>query len=533
MNQHTQTPEAEPNRCPDCDTEIPSDAPDGFCPRCLLAGAADPTDAGQPAAGAPAVPSLEKLAPAFPHLEILELIGRGGMGAVFKARQPKLERFVALKVLSTGLAAKSGFRERFSREARVLARLSHPAIVSVYDVGEARGASAESEGFFYLLMEYVDGVNLRQAMRAGRFTPEQALSVVPGICEALAYAHSKGVLHRDIKPENILLDARGQVKIADFGIAKITGDAPVASEALTDAGGSLGTPHYMAPEQIEKPSEVDHRADIYSLGVVFYEMLTGELPLGRFAPPSERAVLDHRVDEIVMRALAKDRELRQQSVGEMKSQVETLTSDSGKVPNVSTPPGVPWSRKAIFGAVFTVAGCVVLAVADLQSVDQALFYRSWRELAPWFGLGAQVLLLAVLPGWLGLQDIRRSGGRRRGLLAGVFSALFLPLLLSSLLAIMFLGYALSGPVTRIVGRDATVIVYGLLVLLALALNGWLLSRTARWGAAAGGNSHEGSGLFAAKCRVDCSRYSYDHLCNNGLHHCSRHAWVSVHPGTEG
>src|SRR5581483_451738 len=153
----------------------------------------------------------------FPQLEIIELIGQGGMGLVYKARQPKLERFVALKVLPQPLAAEAGFAERFNREARVLARLNHPNIVTVYDFGQ-------SGGFFYLLMEFVDGVNLRQAMATSRFSPQQALLVVPKICEALQFAHDEGILHRDIKPENILLDAHGRLKIADFGIAKLIGD---------------------------------------------------------------------------------------------------------------------------------------------------------------------------------------------------------------------------------------------------------------------------------------------------------------------
>ena len=136
-------------------------------------------------------------------------------------------------------------------------------------------------------MEYVDGVNLRQAMRAGRFTPEQALAVVPKICDALQFAHTEGILHRDIKPENILLDSKGRVKIADFGIARLI-DEKHAEARLTASGGTLGTPHYMAPEQVERPSTVDHCADIYSLGVVFYEMLTGELPLGNFSHHRKR-----------------------------------------------------------------------------------------------------------------------------------------------------------------------------------------------------------------------------------------------------
>ena len=164
--------------------------------------------------------------------------------------------------------------------------------------GKMPDATGATE-FFYLLMEYVDGVNLRQAMKAGRFTPEQALAIVPQICEALQFAHDEGIVHRDIKPENILLDTKGRVKIADFGIAKLIGvdvvDSlgvppsggpdrlkPELQTALTGSGKTLGTPNYMAPEQIDTPGAVDHRADIYSLGVVFYEMLTGELPTGPF-----------------------------------------------------------------------------------------------------------------------------------------------------------------------------------------------------------------------------------------------------------
>lgn len=263
-------------------------------------------------------PSLEELKAVFPQLEIVGLIGRGGMGWVFKARQPHLDRFVALKLLPKASAGDPLFSERFNREARVLARLSHPNIVAVYDFGVA-------DGFHYLLMEYVDGLNLRQAMQAGRFSPAEALAIVPRICEALQFAHEQGVLHRDIKPENILLDARGRVKIADFGIAKwLREDKP--SVTLTATGTALGSPHYMAPEQLEKPEQVDHRADIYSLGVVFYEMLTGELPIGRFSPPSERVSLDQRVDDIVLRALAREKELRQNSAREVKSEVENVTS---------------------------------------------------------------------------------------------------------------------------------------------------------------------------------------------------------------
>jgi tRNA A-37 threonylcarbamoyl transferase component Bud32 len=297
-----------------------SDPFHGLDPSSLMAAAAMPTDGDAdtlPLKRAD-LPSLEEIAAAFPDLEILGLIGHGGMSAVFKARQPKLDRVVALKVLPKSLAATPGFAERFNREGRVLARLSHPSIVAVHDFGESRG-------FAYLIMEFVDGVNLRQAMRAGRFTPDQALRIIPAICDALQFAHTQGVLHRDIKPENILLDTSGKVKIADFGIAKILDEKGGDAMLLTQSGAKLGTAPYMAPEQIEKPGSVDHRADIYSLGVVFYEMLTGELPLGRVAAPSELSGVGGNIDEIVFRALEKERTRRQQSVGEFKTQIEGVS----------------------------------------------------------------------------------------------------------------------------------------------------------------------------------------------------------------
>ena len=335
---------SETNHCPQCGRPIPAEAPQGLCPKCLLRQASALTEPGNSAASRAALPAHEDLVAAFPHLEILELIGQGGMGLVLKARQPRLDRLVALKILPQSLAADPAFAERFTREGRILARLNHPNIVTIHDFGQANG-------FFYLLMEYVDGVNLRQSMQAGRFTPAQALAVVPKICEALQFAHNEGILHRDIKPENILLDSKGRVKIADFGIAKLVGaniqpltrslsvplgkgGAPAPTEGalpqvtLTAAGQALGTPQYMAPEQLEHPEDVDQRADIYSLGVVFYEMLTGELPLGRFAPPSEKSEADPRLDEVVLHTLEKERERRTQTAGEVKTQVEAIAGNS-------------------------------------------------------------------------------------------------------------------------------------------------------------------------------------------------------------
>ncbi len=412
--------------CPKCGLPIPAAAPQGLCPKCVLVGVAAHTDVGAPATATGEIPSLERIAAAFPQLAILELVGRGGMGFVFKARQPHLDRLVALKLLPDKLARDAQFAERFNREGRVLARLNHPNIVSVFDFGQ-------TGGFYYLLMEFVDGVNLRQAMRAGRFSPAEALSIVPKICEALQYAHEQGILHRDIKPENILLDARGRVKIADFGIAKLVGDEP-SNITLTNTGAALGTPHYMAPEQLEKPSTVDHRADIYSLGVVFYEMLTGELPIGRFAAPSSKTPVNASVDDIVFRTLEKDRERRFQSAGEMKTQVEhvgELAADAGAdesaapgygpggtamvvspAPRWVKPAAVSFLVFAVLGLVSTVQALSASRVAInllilLAATSVALWkrHRALRNLAIAFnGIGLVPPLLSMVNLSTGLHD---------------------------------------------------------------------------------------------------------------------------------
>ena len=159
---------------------------------------------------------MAEVAELFPQFEILELLGHGGMGAVYKARQPALDRLVALKILPPQASDDSGFADRFTREARALARLSHPNIVAVHDFGQAGG-------LHYFVMEYVEGVNLRQLEQAGKLSPREALKIIPQICDALQFAHDEGIVHRDIKPENMMLDKKGRVKIADFGLAKILG----------------------------------------------------------------------------------------------------------------------------------------------------------------------------------------------------------------------------------------------------------------------------------------------------------------------
>ncbi|MBC8095534.1 MAG: protein kinase, partial [Akkermansiaceae bacterium] len=353
----------ENNKCPQCGTPLTSGALAGLCPACLLKqGAEDETATGGPQ-HAFVPPSIAELAPLFPQLEILELIGRGGMGAVYKARQKQLDRLVALKILPPGIGNEAAFAERFAREAKALAKLNHPGIVTLYEFGRAdlpvsQNAAAQQRSpasqVYFFLMEFVDGVTLRQLLNNARIAPREALAIVPQICDALQFAHDHGIVHRDIKPENILMDRRGRVKVADFGLAKLVGmergsvsrsaesvsDAseelrnPVAGQgaaghrpalpALTDANLVMGTPNYMAPEQMDRPLEVDHRADIYALGVVFYQMLTGELPGKHVQIPSSKVQIDVRLDEVVMRALEKKPELRFQQASILKTQVETI-----------------------------------------------------------------------------------------------------------------------------------------------------------------------------------------------------------------
>ena len=322
----------------------------GLCPKCLMAmNMASQTDVTGDSVGeqktkkasrAPKPPPTPStIAKHFPQFEIIELLGRGGMGVVYKARQKSLDRLVALKILAPEREKDDQFAERFSREAKILAKLNQENIVTIHDFG-ATG------GMYYLVMELVDGFNLRQLLDKGVMTPEKALTVVPAVCEALEYAHQQGVVHRDIKPENVLLDKQGRVKIADFGIAKILGrneqaQGPQSADSVEAGdltkGERLGTPSYMAPEQVEKPTLVDHRADIYSLGIVFYEMLTGELPGARLQPPSKKVQVDVQIDEAVIRALEKEPERRYQTAAQFKTAL-----DAANLNDPSYSPGFDW-----------------------------------------------------------------------------------------------------------------------------------------------------------------------------------------------
>jgi type II secretion system protein G len=468
---------AESPQCPKCLSPLAAGSPAGLCPACLLKRGLEPNTVGFTAESRPQSAQWTPLAPAdlaprFPELDILELIGRGGMGAVYKARQKNLQRVVALKVLPPEIGRDPAFSERFAREAQAMARLNHAHIVAIHDFGHR-------EGLYFFVMEYVDGLNLRQLMSTGAVSAKEALAIVPQICDALQFAHDQGIVHRDIKPENILLDKRGQVKIADFGLAKLMGQqAPGAAGGSTGQPAPtervMGTPQYMAPEQVEHPKDVDHRADIYSLGVVFYQMLTGELPMGRFEPPSHRVLIDVRLDEVVLKALEKEPDRRYQQASQVKTQVETiLTTPLGTVAGASAradqppvapgvaagpsgggpvagalplkPPALPgdrpasggpisaprFSRKAIIGAAwaafFLSLGTLFVGVRMTAGASGPAW---WAVL-----LGVPVMLLGLtspfvttILGAIALSQIRHSAGRLTGLGLALFDVLLFPLL---------------------------------------------------------------------------------------------------------
>ncbi|HUW11152.1 MAG TPA: serine/threonine-protein kinase, partial [Anaerolineae bacterium] len=256
--------------------------------------------------------------------EIVELIGEGGMATVYKAWQPSLRRYVALKVLAPHLSDDAEFVKRFRQEAVSAANLKHTHIVTIHDVG-AEG------GYHFIAMEFIEGTSLDQSLRSGQaFAPDQVVDVISQIGSALDYAHQRGFIHRDIKPANVLIDASGRAVLTDFGIVKALSGSGVTSP-LTQAGTVLGTPQYMSPEQV-KDEPLDHRSDLYALGIVCYEMLSGQVPfdgttthsilyaqVNNPPPPlREFSGLDvpPPVEAVVEKMLAKERGARYDNAGE-------------------------------------------------------------------------------------------------------------------------------------------------------------------------------------------------------------------------
>ncbi len=484
----------EPSTCSQCGQPLAPDAPQGLCPACLLKLAAtEQTDAldssvmreadpslDVPVASLPEIgfnPAGDNLARLFPQLEILQQIGAGGMGVVYKARQKQLDRIVALKLMHPRFSRDPQFAERFNREARALAKLSHPNIVHVYEFGTV-GGSGDRDEQFYFVMEYVDGANLQQLIGTKALTAPQALAIVPKLCDALQYAHDEGVVHRDIKPANILVDKKGRVKIADFGLAKIAG---VEDGRLTRTNQGMGTMMYMAPEQMENAKSVDHRADIYSLGVVFYEMLTGELPMGRFANPSQTVGVDVRFDEIVLHALERDVNRRYQHASEVKTDVENVTSAprAEAVRSSAASSGEPQlSSPALWGAIW--APLVLLGGAALiyaySNPDSPAVVKICMALFMLIGMSAP--FGATILGAVAVAQIKRSGGRRYGIRLALADALLFPLLVLDFIIMTPVAAGVMGilvAVYRMGPRDNLVAILPtiLTLIISLPLAAWI------------------------------------------------------------
>jgi serine/threonine protein kinase len=315
--------------------------------------------------------------PYLERYEILQTLGQGGMGVVYLARQKKLDRLVAIKAISPYLAQEPEVRERFAAEASVLARLSHPNIVTLYDYIEEPDA-------LYLVMEYVEGKPLSEILKAGPLPLESIRKYFTQILDAFAYAHSKGVIHRDIKPSNILITSHGQVKILDFGVAKILS----SDHSQTRTGMRLGTLMYMSPEQVKGEKNIDARSDIYSLGVVLFEMLTGKPPydpeLGEFEislrivreplfdlshPPAN---IPQKILEVILHATEKNPEHRFSSCAEFREAFEGAFQEgiSSPIPPTEVTPALPaptskdrkkfWIKIGGGIAVFILGGIVLL-----------------------------------------------------------------------------------------------------------------------------------------------------------------------------
>ena len=293
----------------------------GQCNLCLLQVGLDTSNRNQQIQHPDSkdLPTIDEISASFPQLTIQRLIGRGGMGAIYLARQTALDRQVAVKLISKEISNDVIFIERFEREARALAKLNHPHVVTVFDSGRT------PDGTAYLIMEFVEGINLREAIQSMPISADDAVEYISKMAMALQYAHEKGIVHRDIKPENVLLGEDGSLKIVDFGIAKILAGADGPVDNLTRTRQVLGTPHYLAPEHLDAHGQVDHRVDLYSLGVLFYELLTRKLPMGNFEQPSAiNPNVSSSIDRIVSKCMQRNPNLRYQTASELHEDLKAL-----------------------------------------------------------------------------------------------------------------------------------------------------------------------------------------------------------------
>ena len=308
-------------------------------------------------------PDKPRFAQPFSDYEILERIGAGAMGTVFRARQKKLERIVALKVLKPLLSRNPQYVDRLRREAQIVARLNHPNIVKGYDLGE-------EGGYHFFVMEYVDGRSLKDLLREwGRFPEEQALGLGLQIARALEHAYKLGITHRDVKPGNILIDQEGNAKLTDMGLAKGPADA-----TITQDGGTVGTPQYISPEQAKDPTKADTRSDLYSLGATLYHMVTGTPPFsGESLAQIIEQVLYQKADSagrlnpdltdgfnlVLRKLLAKDAGKRYQNPSELIADLERI--ERREAPRID-PRQLDQSRPRRRGRLWAgVAGLLVVA----------------------------------------------------------------------------------------------------------------------------------------------------------------------------
>ena len=262
-------------------------------------------------------PELDEVIALFPSYDIHQLVACGGMGAVYQATQRALDRSVAIKILPREFSTDEAFRTGFEAEAKAMAKLNHPNLIGVYDFGEAGG-------MLFIVMEYVAGSSLYQAAQGQPVEQSEVVRLVAGVCRGLANAHEHGILHRDIKPANILLDMQLNPKIGDFGLAR-------ASEKQIEEGEQIfGTPGYTAPEVVEPPFTIDHRADIFSVGVMLHELLTAKLPDSDPRPASHIVGSNPRLDAVIQKAMHNDPAKRYNSAIELAEEIEAIQKSPAK-----------------------------------------------------------------------------------------------------------------------------------------------------------------------------------------------------------
>ena len=410
-------------KCEVCQREFHSPCSElvSVCSYCIARGSAPPTAPPEGGDDAKTEPALSKdpssfvdekdLADLFPEFEFAKRLGAGGMGVVFRARQKSLDRSVAIKILNPKLLGDPEFEERFEREAKAMAMLGHPNIVSIHDFG-VRG------GYHFLVMEHVEGRDLQKLIRAGALESALAYSIIRQVCDGLHHAHQKGIVHRDIKPGNILVGSDGVAKISDFGLARIA--SPTADVSLTMTNAGMGTPAYIAPEQLLDARSCDARSDIFALGVVVYEMLTGSTPSGNFPPPTSRLPRrNRRLDEAILRAMDPDPASRPVDPREISSIIAGSEPLDG-ADEAGEPRILALSSRAMRGLALAlaalalaVAGGVLWTLQEPSEVaEQARAAAESRDSAETIPVEA-MLPVAAFPFDPDFEQMRRRGGPLR------------------------------------------------------------------------------------------------------------------------